>query len=52
MKPTFPVALALAAALAACSSGDARFKQLTVGISKDSALKVMGAASRSASMAI
>jgi len=44
MKPTFPVALALAAALAACSSGDARFKQLTVGISKDSALKVMGAA--------
>ena len=44
MKPTLPVALALAAALAGCSSGDARLKQLTVGISKDSALKVMGAA--------
>jgi hypothetical protein len=44
MKPTLPLALVLAAALAGCSSGDARFKQLTVGISKDSALKVMGAA--------
>jgi hypothetical protein len=42
MKPTLPAALALAAALAACSSGDARFEQLTVGITKDSALKVMG----------
>ncbi len=30
------------AALAACSSGDSRLKQLTVGISKDSALNVMG----------
>lgn len=44
MKPTLPVVLAVAAALAACSSGDARFKQLTVGITKDSALKVMGVA--------
>jgi hypothetical protein len=42
MKPTLPVVLTLAAALAACSSGDARFEQLTVGITKDSALKVMG----------
>jgi hypothetical protein len=42
MKPTLPVALALAAALAACSSGDTRLKQLSVGITKDSALKVMG----------
>ena len=44
MKPTLPIALALAAALAACSSEDTRLKQLTVGISKDSALKVMGTA--------
>jgi hypothetical protein len=44
MKPTLPVVLALAAGLAACSSGgDARFEQLSVGITKDSALKVMGA---------
>ena len=42
MKPTLPVVLAVVAALAACSSGDARLKQLTVGITKDSALKVMG----------
>ena len=42
MKPTLPVVVALAAALAACSSGDARLKQLSVGITKDSALKVMG----------
>jgi hypothetical protein len=42
MKPTLPVVLALAGALVACSSGDARLKQLTVGITKDSALKVMG----------
>ena len=42
MKPTLPVVLAMGA-LAACSSGgDARFEQLTVGITKDSALKVMG----------
>jgi hypothetical protein len=39
MKPTLFGALAL---LAACSSGDSRLKQLTMGISKDSALKVMG----------
>ncbi|HJR35291.1 MAG TPA: hypothetical protein VJ817_10105, partial [Gemmatimonadales bacterium] len=39
---TLPVVLALAAVLAACSSGDARFEQLTVGITKDSALRVMG----------
>ena len=44
MKPTLPVALALAAALAACSSADTRLTRLTVGISKDSALKVMGVA--------
>ncbi|HJR33408.1 MAG TPA: hypothetical protein VJ817_00545, partial [Gemmatimonadales bacterium] len=44
MKPTVPVVLALTAALAACSSGDARLKQLSVGITKDSALKVMGVA--------
>ena len=43
MKPTLPVVLALAALLTGCSSGDARFKQLAVGITKDSALKVMGA---------
>ena len=44
MKPTLPVGLALAGALAACSSGgDARFEQLSVGITKDSVLKLMGA---------
>ena len=43
MKPTLPAVLALAAALAACASGDARLEQLSAGISKDSALKVMGA---------
>ena len=45
MKPTHLAATILSlAALAACASGDARVKQLTVGISKDSALKVMGVA--------
>ena len=41
MKPTLPVVLALAV-LTACSSGDARLRQLSVGITKDSALKLMG----------
>ncbi len=42
MKPIHFATLVAAGALAACSSGDSRLKQLTVGISKDSALKVMG----------
>ena len=35
-------ALALVVLLNACSSGDARLEQLSMGITKDSALKVMG----------
>lgn len=43
MKPN-PVAATILAlvTIAGCSSGDSRLKQLTVGISKDSAVKVMG----------
>jgi hypothetical protein len=43
MKPTRLVpALVTLAALAACGPKDKRLAELTVGISKDSALKVMG----------
>jgi len=43
MKPTRLVsALVILAALAACGPKDKRLAELTLGISKDSALKVMG----------
>ena len=43
MKPTHLFALATAGLLAACGSGDNRLEKLTVGISKDSTLALMGA---------
>jgi hypothetical protein len=42
MKPIHLFALAAAGLLAGCGSRDARLEQLTVGISKDSALALMG----------
>ena len=43
MKPTYLVpTLAILAALAACGPKDSRLSTLTVGISKDSAVKIMG----------
>ena len=43
MKPTYLApTLAILATLAACGPKDSRLSKLTVGISKDSAIKVMG----------
>ena len=43
MKPIHFATLVSAGALAACAPNDKRLEQLTVGISKDSTLKLMGA---------
>jgi hypothetical protein len=42
MKPIHFATLAAAGLLAGCGSGDARFEKLAVGITKDSAMSVMG----------